>query len=761
MPYPIQTQVFTVFLGTQEGIHSVALPSIYSSSGSRNLWIDKLGRAKKISGYAKQNSSAVTTKTGGSATMLRGLRAYRKTNSNGTITRQVLGVFDDGTNEYELRYSTDDGVVWEFIDDLGGGSVGAIPDFAQVGNTLFFADGVVAPRAWDGDALSTARPTTQSPTPTGVINTASGQLNGSYTWKLVSMNSSEERSAGSATSNVIQVQNEKADLSWTADTNTTSVSSILRVSTTATVTTGSSHGYSTGDLITIAGADQSDYNGTFSVTYDGATTFTYTVSGSPTTPATGTITATDITGYELYRTTGTGTTFYFMTFIDGWATASYTDNASDLDILSNRALEEHGDAPPTGSYLCEPHKQRLWWGRTNTYPRRVQWSDPGQPDQVGANNYLDFTDQSSVGDLLTALIGDFEGALVAFLERSIWTVSGTGEIIADIMDWDNAKSNAVTGAVSQASVVRIPAGSTYTDSSGGQVTTSRVVLAYFTPMGDIRVFDGNNDTIISTPVKETLKTFLYAQRAKIHAVHDIENGHVVWFWPGPTPVGENAECTQAVVWNYRWGVWYVWPTMPISAATIVDTSSDTQVIIAGEAQLGKGGFAYKFFSGDSFDGDDIASRWITKVIYGGGEGQDSLMAFLKRWRWLDIIAEAETDVTLTVEWMSGSSSDDAVSRGAASRSLVAVGLQLITTADPDADPPTDSSGIETSENSNIVVPYESVQKIINLEGTNGDYVQDVGCRIRISDDSTNGSWSLEGMTLGYQVLPGATRRLQG
>jgi hypothetical protein len=680
MPYPIQTQVFTVFLGTQEGIHSVALPSIYSSSGSRNLWIDKLGRAKKISGYAKQNSSAVTTNTGGSATMLRGLRAYRKTNSDGTITRQVLGVFDDGTNEYELWYSTDDGVNWTFIADLGSGSVGAIPDFAQVDNTLFFADGVVAPRAWDGSSLSTAGPTAQSPTPTAAVNTDSGQLNGSYTWKLVSVDGSETRTAGSATSNVIQLQNEQSNLSWTADS------------------------------------------------------------------------VTDITGYELYRTTGTGTTFYFVTFVDGRTTVAYTDNASDLDILANRALEEHGDAPPTGSYLCEPHKQRLWWGRTNTYPRRVQWSDPGQPDQVGVNNYLDFTDQSSVGDLLTAIIGDFEGMLVAFQERSIWTVSGSGEIVSDIMDWTRTKSNAVTGTVSQTSVVRVPAGSTYTDSSGGQVTTNRVVLAYFTPMGDIRVFDGNNDTIISTPVKETLKTFLYAQRTKIHAVHDVENGHVVWFWPGPTPAGENAECTQAVVWNYRWGVWYVWPTMPISAATTVDTSSDTQVIIAGEAQLGKGGFAYKFFSGDSFDGDDIASRWITKVIYGGGEGQDSLMAFLKRWRWLDIIAEAETDVTLTVEWMSGSSSDDAVSRGAASRSLVAVGLQLITA---------DGNGIETSENSNIVVPYESVQKIINLEGTNGDYVQDVGCRIRISDDSTNGSWSLEGMTLGYQVLPGATRRLQG
>jgi hypothetical protein len=182
----------------------------------------------------------------------------------------------------------------------------------------------------------------------------------------------------------------------------------------------------------------------------------------------------------------------------------------------------------------------------------------------------------------------------------------------------------------------------------------------------------------------------------------------------------------------------------------VDTATDTQVIVTGEAQTGKGGFAYKFFSGDSFDGDNIPARWITKVLY-GSDGDTNLMAFIKRWRWLDIIAEADTDVTLTVEWMSGSSSDDAVSRGAASRSLVAVGLQLITA---------DGNGIETSEGSDIVVPYDSVQKIINLEGTHGDYIQDVGCRIRISDDAADGSWSLEGMTLGYQVLPGATRRLQ-
>ena len=174
MPYPIQTQVFSVFMGTQEGIHSVALPSIYSSSGSRNLWIDKLGRAKKILGYAKQNSSAVTTNTGSAATRLRALKAYRQTGAS--FTRQLLGIFEASASEYELWYSTNDGVAWTFIADFGSSSLDAFPDFAQVGNTLFLANGVIAPRAWNGSSLSTAGPAAKSPTPAAAVNTATGLL---------------------------------------------------------------------------------------------------------------------------------------------------------------------------------------------------------------------------------------------------------------------------------------------------------------------------------------------------------------------------------------------------------------------------------------------------------------------------------------------------------------------------------------------------------------------------------------------------------
>lgn len=67
-----------------------------------------------------------------------------------------------------------------------------------------------------------------------------------------------------------------------------SVTSITRSSTTATVTL-SSHGYASGDEVIITGATQTEYNGSFVITVTDANTFTYTVSGSPATPATGTI----------------------------------------------------------------------------------------------------------------------------------------------------------------------------------------------------------------------------------------------------------------------------------------------------------------------------------------------------------------------------------------------------------------------------------------------------------------------------------------
>lgn len=85
-----------------------------------------------------------------------------------------------------------------------------------------------------------------------------------------------------------------------------SVSSLTRSGTTATATTPSGHGLVTGSSVTIAGASPSGYNGTFTVIADSETTFQYTVDGSLTTPASGTITAAS-TGIQVLTTsTDTG-----------------------------------------------------------------------------------------------------------------------------------------------------------------------------------------------------------------------------------------------------------------------------------------------------------------------------------------------------------------------------------------------------------------------------------------------------------------------
>lgn len=80
---------------------------------------------------------------------------------------------------------------------------------------------------------------------------------------------------------------------------TVAVTSITRTGSTAYVTTGAAHGFSTGEQVTMFLADQAAYNGTFPVTVTSATEFNYAVTGSPATPATGVLSANVPTAYTV------------------------------------------------------------------------------------------------------------------------------------------------------------------------------------------------------------------------------------------------------------------------------------------------------------------------------------------------------------------------------------------------------------------------------------------------------------------------------
>jgi hypothetical protein len=104
-----------------------------------------------------------------------------------------------------------------------------------------------------------------------------------------------------------------------------SVTSLTRSAGTATATS-SAHGFSTGDQINIRGADQAAYNGDFIITVVDANSFTYPVSGSPTTPATGTIVANN--GPEV-RSTYTG-----GLYAAGFFASKNYDNAAEYIVLA-------------------------------------------------------------------------------------------------------------------------------------------------------------------------------------------------------------------------------------------------------------------------------------------------------------------------------------------------------------------------------------------------------------------------------------------
>ena len=144
--------------------------------------------------------------------------------------------------------------------------------------------------------------------------------------------------------------------------NTLSVSSITRSSSTATATTASAHGFINGESVTIAGAAQAEYNGVFVITVTSSTTFTYTVSGTPATPATGTITCvsagTGAWSYEVtaFNTTGESTAGTAVSVTTG------PTNLTDFSAVKYNALAWTATAGATGYNI---------YGRTSTGYGRV------------------------------------------------------------------------------------------------------------------------------------------------------------------------------------------------------------------------------------------------------------------------------------------------------------------------------------------------------------------------------------------------------
>lgn len=667
MAIPLKVQLIDAFHGEQSGIHSIILPDIFSSGGSKNVYMDKYARVKRILGYSAQNDTPVVTDGGASATRIRSLVPYRKTTGGGAFTRQVLGYFDDGVNEAELWYSTDEGVTWTFIADLGASGINQIPDFEQFGDDLYITNSQTAPRVWDGVTLEIAEQT-QLPAPSAAV-AGTGGLFGSFKYKIVPRKTDGTRQPASEPSAALSLEGSSVTVDWTEDTD----------------------------------------------------------------PA--------IAGYEIYRTTGTGEVYWFVAYVDGDTTLTYTDNIDDFTILENRSIDEHSDPPPMARIVVA-HKQRMWYFGTSAYPQGGYYSDPGQPRSVSPGALMQFKDSDTQADIAVGGVGNYEGMLVFFQERSIWTVSGTGLIVGNQVNWNRTKTNAQTGAVSQRSIVKVPAGSRYIDQTGEVQATATVTLAYMTPLKDIRLFDGDNDIPIHFPMSRVLSQLNYAQRRKVHTLHDTTRAELTWY----LPTGSSSECNTAITWNYRWGVWYE-REWAFASAVEIETATDAAIHLAGSGSLSVGGQAYKLWDTDRFDGVAFTARCMSKTLYGWNDSGQPTPSFEKRWRWGDFLFETDQNVSVRVAWLPANSAD-----GAPATDSVAVipGTETLVSADGDT--------IVSADGDTVMSTSQSTLRRAQFKNAAGKYVHDIGIRLRFEDGpGSEGSWSLECMTLGYQVLPGQKR----
>lgn len=137
-----------------------------------------------------------------------------------------------------------------------------------------------------------------------------------------------------------------------------SVTSITRSGSTATVTTASPHGETVGQIANIRGAAQAEYNGDFAVgSVPTSTTFTITVSGTPATPATGTIT---FNGGPVVRSTYSG-----GVFAAGLYSSPRLDDSNEYIVLAGpdaAYLWRDGASLVTKSYSTSPIAEQILAG---------------------------------------------------------------------------------------------------------------------------------------------------------------------------------------------------------------------------------------------------------------------------------------------------------------------------------------------------------------------------------------------------------------
>ena len=314
---------------------------------------------------------------------------------------------------------------WTFLDEVTDANLQGMHRFVDIDAAEYFG-------AWSDDTFYIYSAGTLT-----AVTYSGSQTITDGNWQAVTLNDRAYLfQAGYEPLYFDTVSGEIKDMSQALSTATVTITSS---STTATVT-HTSHGFTTGDQVTISGATQTEYNGTFSIIVTGVNTYTYTLPNSTSSPATGTITA-------------------------AWY--------HDVPPEANVALSAYG---------------RLWVANTATNKTTLYWSDllDGSDWSSGTAGSLDISGILVYGNDEIVAIGAHNGFLIVFCKNNI-IIFGDSDTSQTYLDPTTLQLVEVINGVG--CIARDSVENTGSDilflSDSGLMSLGRVIQEKSTPMRDL------------------------------------------------------------------------------------------------------------------------------------------------------------------------------------------------------------------------------------------------------------------------------------
>jgi hypothetical protein len=316
-------------------------------------------------------------------------------------------------------------------------------------------------------------------------------------------------------------------------------------STTATVSF-TDHNYETGDQVIIAGADQAEYNGTYTITKINDNSFSYTFAGSATTPATGTITSSLYVNTSGNWQAATLNDAAYL-FQSGEKPLYFNPSTGELDLVEN---VNKTAPPPAGNAVLSAYG-RLWVADTTSNKNTVYWCDlldgTEWDTNTGTVGSLDISGILVNGNDDIVALGAHNGRLIIFCKQNVIIMDDqdAGKQYLDPADMSLVEVLSGVGCIARDSVQNTGTDILFLSESGVR-SLSRTIQEKSQPMRDIsRNVRDLLVTQVSRADKDEIKS-CYSEHNGFYLLAIPEDG-TVWCFDTRLPLQTGA--AKVTRWN--------------------------------------------------------------------------------------------------------------------------------------------------------------------------------------------------------------------